>query len=277
MQQKAIGFIGGGNMTEAIVGGLLANNFDASSISIAEPNPTRRAHLQKRIADLRLVDSNAEVAERSDVVVIAVKPQIVATVCRDIRNVCQARRPLLVSIAAGVRSDDIDRWVGGDAAVARIMPNQPALIGQGVSGLYANGAVSDEQLALAETIMASIGVVVRVQTESDIDSITAISGSGPAYFFLLIAMLESAAQSFGLDAKQSHTLAIATATGAASLAASSDKSCDELIASVRSPGGTTAAALDSLTDDKVHDIFRQALRAARDRAIEMADAASQQP
>ncbi len=273
MQDPTIAFIGGGNMTQAIVQGLLADGYDAAAISIAEPNRAQRETLSALCDGVNITEDNEQAASRSAVIVFAVKPQIVATVCRDLRSTVFAKRPLLVPIAAGVRSADIDRWVGGNAAVARIMPNQPALIRQGVSGLFANSATSKELIAIADRIMSSVGAVVHVDRESDIDSVTAISGSGPAYFFLLIAMLEEAAVAFGLEPDKSRQLAVSTAIGAASLAATSDKSLDDLIASVRSPGGTTAAALESLDSEHVRDIFQRAFEAARNRAVEMADSA----
>ena len=153
------------------------------------------------------------------------------------------------------------------------MPNQPALLRLGVSALFANAKSGESDRDLAETIMAAVGKVVWVGNESDIDSVTAISGSGPAYFYLLIDMLVQIATSLGLDDAAARTLATETALGASTLAAASDEAMDELIAKVRSPGGTTAAALDSLEDQNVRAIFNTALRAARDRAIELADEA----
>lgn len=258
-------------MSRAIVGGLIGNGFEAGAISIAEPNPEQRQQLKSDFAGAAISEKNATVTATSNVVVLAVKPQVVATVCKEIHAAVSSNQALVLSIAAGVRCNDIERWLGGMAAVVRVMPNQPALIRRGVSGLFANSRTTPEQAALAERIIGSVGSVVRVERESDIDTVTAISGSGPAYFYLLIDLLQKSAQDFGLDAQQSRELAIATATGAAELASVSTESSDQLIARVRSPGGTTAAALDSLAADGIRDIVARALQAARERAIELAD------
>jgi pyrroline-5-carboxylate reductase len=207
--------------------------------------------------------------------VLAVKPQVLPTVCRELASTVKESKPLIISIAAGVRSDDIDAWLGGGQSIVRVMPNQPALLRLGVSGLFANEQVSERERARATEIVAAIGHVVQVDNESDIDTVTAVSGSGPAYFFLLIELLRKAAVEFGLNQHAAKTLAIETATGAAALAAHSDESMDELIARVRSPGGTTAAALDSLEADQVRDIFARAIAAARNRAATLANDAHQ--
>lgn len=275
MSKHAAGFVGGGNMTLAIAGGLVASGWDSSSIAIAEPDAAQRERLGETLPGALVTADNAAVASSSSCLVLAVKPQVLPAVCSDLAATVQDTKPLVVSIAAGVRSDDIDAWLGGDLAVVRVMPNQPALLGKGVSGIFANARTSEAQLQQAEQIMAAVGSVVRVSSEADIDAVTAVSGSGPAYFFLLIDMLQSTAQELGLDAQAARTLAIETASGAAALAASSDTAMDELIARVRSPGGTTAAALDSLEASGVRNIFQRAITAARDRAVDLADAASE--
>jgi pyrroline-5-carboxylate reductase len=182
----------------------------------------------------------------------------------------------MISIAAGPRIDDIDTWLGGGNAVVRVMPNQPALLGKGISGIFANAATSDEQLDSAIRILSAVGPVVTVANEAGIDAVTAVSGSGPAYFYLLIDMLAKTGVELGLDADAALQLAEETALGAATLARRSGESMDELIARVRSPGGTTAAALDSLEEQGVRDIFSKALLAARERATELADQAHAQ-
>ena len=174
------------------------------------------------------------------------------------------------------RSDDIDRWLGGDLAIVRVMPNQPALIRQGASGLFANARVSSSDIERARQIMGAVGTVVTVDREADIDAVTAVSGSGPAYVFLLIDMLEKTAVDLGLEETAAARLAIDTAAGAAALAKASGDSMNTLIERVRSPGGTTAAALDSLEAQNVRAIFADALAAARDRAVVLADEAHKQ-
>jgi len=268
-----VGFIGGGNMARAIAGGLLAGGFEARDLLLSEPLADRRKTLAEQLPGVHIADDNGSVVTAADAVVLAVKPQVLPAVCGELAAAVQAARPLIVSIAAGVRSSDIDAWLGGALAVVRVMPNQPALLGLGVSGLYANPAAGESGLQAAEHIMAAVGEVVRVDTESDIDAVTAVSGSGPAYFFLLIEMLEQSARTFGLDAPAARTLATRTAAGAAALAARSGEPMADLIGRVRSPGGTTAAALDSLEADDVRGVFARALESARARAGQLADEA----
>ena len=275
MNKNRVGFIGGGNMTRAIAGGLLASGFSASNIAVADPSAEQRARLANELPGVSITESNHAVAEYVGCLVLATKPQVLANVCRDLAVTVQAEKPLIVSIAAGVHSTDIDSWLGDGLAVVRVMPNQPALMRLGVSALYANDRVSAGDRELAATIMGSVGKVVTVTAEADIDIATAISGSGPAYFYLLIDMLVKTANTLGLDEEAARTLATETAVGAVALAANSDETMDELIARVRSPGGTTAAALDCLEQQDVRDIFAAALTAARDKATELADEAGQ--
>jgi len=276
MSNLSIGFIGGGKMARAIAAGLLASGYDGAAIRVSEPSAGQRDVLLEDLPGVRIVDNNSDVALHSSCLVLAVKPQIMAAVCRDLAPPVQEARPLIISIAAGIRCTDIDAWLGGGLPIVRVMPNQPALLRQGVSGIFANEQVSDAERARAETIMAAVGRVVRVARETDIDVVTAISGSGPAYFFLLIDMLARTAAELGLDEESANILAIDTASGAAALAAASDVPMETLIASVRSPGGTTAAALDSLDQQNIRDIFARALTAARNRAVELADRAHNQ-
>jgi pyrroline-5-carboxylate reductase len=271
MQNDSIAFVGGGNMTRAIVGGLLEGGHPATLISIAEPSGAQREVLAQTLPGVFITASNDDVVPSSSSVILAVKPQIIATVCRDLKAAVQRSRPLIISIAAGPRIVDIDTWLGGGNAIARVMPNQASLIRKGVSGIYANETTTPEQLRSAKEIMSAVGPVVVVSKEQDIDTVTAVSGSGPAYFYLLIDMLAKTGAGLGLNADAARQLAIETACGAAALAQTSDATMDDLIARVRSPGGTTAAALDSLDASGIRDIFTAALTAARDRAVILAD------
>ena len=273
MNNKKIGFIGGGNMTFAIAGGMLGGGYAAANVAISEPSAEQRARLTESLPEVTIHSDNAATARQVDCLVLATKPQVLAGVCRDLAVDIQSNKPLILSIAAGVRSSDIEDWLGGDLAVIRVMPNQPAFLGLGVSALFANDHCSDADRALAATVMQAVGKVVWVGAETDIDSVTAISGSGPAYFYLLIDMLVQTASAMGLDDATARTLAVETAVGAAALAAGSDAAMSELIAKVRSPGGTTAAALDSLEEQDVRAIFSTALTAAKERANQLADEA----
>lgn len=272
-RDDSIGFIGGGNMARAIVGGLLDAGFDAEHILVAEPLAAARRELRDSLPGVRISESNEEVAAGAGCLVLAVKPQVLPQVCRQLAAAVQASQPLIVSIAAGVRSEDIERWLGGRVAIVRIMPNQPALLGMGVSGLFANAHTSESQRDRAATIIGAVGKVVTVGREADIDTVTAISGSGPAYFFVLIEALASTAVELGLDAEAAQALAVETAKGAAALADAETADLQELIKRVRSPGGTTAAALERFDEANVRAIFAGAIMAARDRAVALADAA----
>ena len=273
MTEQRVAFIGGGNMTRAIVTGLLENGFTAEAISVSEPSEEQRNALATDLPGIFLTADNGEAVSRANSVVLSVKPQILAGVCKQLAESVQASKPLIISIAAGPRISDIDAWLGGDIAVARVMPNQPALLRAGISGIFANEKVTDEQMQAAKKIMSAVGPVVEVAREEDIDAVTAVSGSGPAYIYLVIDMIAAAGIELGLKPDDARTLAIETAMGASTLAKNSDESMDELIARVRSPGGTTAAALDSLEAQGIRDIFLTALTAARDRATALADQA----
>ena len=274
MTTSRIAFIGGGNMARAIVRGLIDSGYDASAIAIADPLDTTREALAKDFPGVTVDADNVAVLAGADCVVLAVKPQVLPGICPALVEAVQREKPMVVSIAAGVRGDDIDRWHGGDLAVVRVMPNQPALLRLGVSGLYANPKTTPDQIEVATRIMEAVGTVVHVDAETLIDSVTAVSGSGPAYFFLVIDMLANAGVELGLPEADARTMAIETAAGAAALAAASDDSMETQIARVRSPGGTTAAALDTMDAHDVRAIFSAAIRAARDRAIELADNAA---
>ena len=273
MKYQKVAFVGGGNMTRAIVAGMIAGDYAAGNILIAEPLAAQRDALSQDLPGVIVSADNNKTVSTAEIVLLAVKPQLLAGVCRQLAATIQATRPLIVSIAAGIHGADIDSWLGGDLAVVRVMPNQPALLRQGISGIFANEKTTQQQLVAARRIMSAVGAVIEVTTEADIDVVTAISGSGPAYFYLLIDMLAKTGNDLGLDKDVARALAIETAQGAVALAASSGVAMDTLIARVRSPGGTTAAALESLESQGVRDIFNIALTAARDRARDLADAA----
>ena len=271
-----IAFIGGGNMAGAIAAGLVDSGLPAARIRIAEPNASARDALAAKLPGATIGADNNEIAAGAPTLVLAVKPQVLPFVCSGLADSAQAHRPLVISIAAGVRSEDIDRWLGGGLAVIRVMPNQPALLRKGVTGLYANAQVTGADRQKAAAILSAVGQVVTVAEEKDIDIVTAVSGSGPAYFYLLCDFLEKAGIELGLPAGTARTLARETAIGAAALlaqAAQTGDSTESLIARVRSPNGTTAAALDTLEQRDARAIFAAAIRAARDRAGQLADAA----
>jgi len=270
MSNYKVGFIGGGNMARALAGGLISSGYPPHKLMIADPDPERRTTLAHDLPGVALTASNDDVASSVDCLVFAVKPQLMRDVCTEIAKSVQAKRPLIISVAAGTHSRDIDNWLGAELAIVRVMPNQPALLLQGASGLYANDLTSNDQRDRATEIVSAVGSVVHVHDEDSIDAVTAISGTGPAYFYFLIDMLIQSAEQFGLDSQAAHKLVMDTAKGSAALAAVSGESMEAMIEHVRSPGGTTAAAFDVFDDQNVRDIFAKAFAAARDRAVQLA-------
>jgi len=273
MDYGKVAFVGGGNMARALAGGMLAAGYEPSHILISEPVAENRRRLAEELHGAVVSADNEQVVSEAACVLFAVKPQILSAVCRPLAPVMQRTRPLIISIAAGVRSDDIDSWLGGGLAVVRVMPNQPALLRLGISGMYSNRRTTAAQLEAARSIIETTGPVIAVPTEADIDTVTAVSGTGPAYFYLLVDMLVKVAEQLGLDHDAALALTLETARGAGEMAEQSGETMDTLIARVRSPGGTTAAAFDYLDGTNFRDIFSAAVIAARDRAVELADQA----
>ncbi|MBT8092079.1 MAG: pyrroline-5-carboxylate reductase [Gammaproteobacteria bacterium] len=273
MDYGKVAFVGGGNMARALAGGMLAAGYEPRHIMISEPQPARRAALASELPGTIVEADNETVVRNAECVLLAVKPQILCDVCKPLAAIVQNTRPLVISIAAGVRSNDIDSWLGGGLAVVRAMPNQGALLRLGISGLYANTRTSKEQLRAASNIISTTGPVIPVATEADIDTVTAVSGTGPAYFYLLVDMLVKVAEQMGLEHDAALALVLETARGAGEMAEQSGETMDTLIERVRSPGGTTAAAFDYLDGTDFRDIFSAAVIAARDRAVALADQA----
>ena len=273
MDYGKVAFVGGGNMTRALAGGMLAAGYEASHVLVSEPLAERRDQLSIELPGAVIRDDNETSVAEAECVVFAVKPQVLCAVCKPLASIVQTTRPLIISIAAGVRSGDIDTWLGGDLAVVRAMPNQAALLRLGISGMFANEKTTDLQLRAATNIIATTGPVIEVSSEQDLDTVTAVSGTGPAYFYLLVDMLVRAAVDLGLDYDSALAMVLETARGAGEMAEQSGESMDSLIARVRSPGGTTAAAFDYLETTDFRSIFKEAVVAARDRAVELADKA----
>ncbi len=266
-----LAFIGGGNMARSLIGGLLSNGWLARNIVVSDPDPEQPARLYQLDPELSVINDNNAAATTADVVVFAVKPQILQMVCRELAATLQNARPLIISIAAGIRSTDIERWCGGDLPIVRCMPNTPALVQSGATGLFANPRVSDEQRALAETLMRAVGTTVWVDDEAQLDAVTALSGSGPAYVFLVIEAMQAAGEKLGLNEEVARLLAIDTVFGAAKLALESPDSPATLRERVTSKGGTTERALEVLEAGGIRKLFEDALAAARTRAEELAE------
>jgi len=273
MDYGKVAFIGGGNMARALVGGMLVAGYEPAHILISEPLAENRERLAEEFPGTVIRENNADVIGEAECVVLAVKPQILPDVCKPLAAAAQQNRPLIISIAAGVRSSDIDAWLGGGLSVVRVMPNQPALLRLGISGMYANDRTNEKQRRAASNIVSTTGPVIKVDTEDDIDAVTAVSGTGPAYFYLLVDMLVTVAEQMGLDHDAALALVLETARGAGEMAEQSGETMATLIARVRSPGGTTAAAFDYIDSTNFRDIFSAAVIAARDRAKDLADQA----
>lgn len=270
MRTSKISFIGGGNMAGSLIGGLVAGDCPAANLRVADPDAERLRELHERFGVATGTD-NAALARGAEVIVLAVKPQVMAEVARGLAATVTAERPLVVSVAAGVRAGDLDRWLGGGAAIVRTMPNTPALVRSGATALYANAKVSNAQKDLAENIMRAVGLTVWVQDEGLMDAVTALSGSGPAYFFLLMEVLEQAGVELGLEREMARLLTLQTAFGAAKMALESPETAAALRARVTSPGGTTERAVKVLQEGDLQGLFSRALRAAKDRSRELAE------
>jgi pyrroline-5-carboxylate reductase len=264
-----IAFIGAGNMASSIVGGLLASGHPGERLRAADPNSGCLNALQAMGVE-RTGQDNAVVAQGAAVIVLAVKPQVMAEACAGLRALVERERPLLISIAAGISAASLQHWLGGDAAIVRCMPNTPALLRCGASGLYAADTVGSEQRDRAAAIMAAVGTTCWVRTEAELDAVTAVSGSGPAYFFQFMEAMVEQGVALGLERATATQLGVQTCLGAARMAAESGVELAELRRRVCSPGGTTERAVASLQQDAIEAVIGRAMRAAHTRSQEMA-------
>jgi len=269
----SIGFIGGGHMATAMARGLLRAGHPAGRIHVAEPEAAQRARLAALDPGVQLTTDNAAVAAVADVLVLAVKPQVLPGVAAAIARAPRVEGQLIVSVAAGVTLATLAGWFGHDAPIVRAMPNQPATIGAGISALAAGSRVSPDQRKAAAYVAASTGSVLWLDSEELMDAVTAVSGSGPAYFYLLMECMEQAARELGLPAELAARLTRQTALGAARVVAETEGEPATLRAAVTSPGGTTAAALEVFSQAGLPEVVLRALRAARDRGRELGRAA----
>lgn len=262
--KNKIGFIGAGNMASSLIAGLVKSGYDKKLISIADPSAAQIRKMKG--LDIRNHVDNLKLSEWADIVILAVKPQIVQKVCKQITR---DKRPLLISIAAGIRTDTIIKWLGFETAVIRVMPNTPALVRQGMSALYANSETSTDQQQQAESILESVGNTLWLDHEDTMDLVTAISGSGPAYFFLLMETLIAAARNQGLSDEVARKLVLQTALGAAVMASESGVEPAELRRQVTSPGGTTERAIETFLNGGLEKLTEDAITAATERSIEL--------
>jgi len=268
MNSPHISFIGGGNMARSLIGGLIGNGVPIDRLSVAEPNPELREALARDFGVAVHADNN-DAARSADVLLLAVKPQVMKTVCTGLRTLAQARKPLVISIAAGVRLTQLEAWLGGDMPIVRCMPNTPALIGAGATGAYANARCTDAHRATAQNILSAAGTTAWIDDEALMDTVTALSGSGPAYFFLLVEALVDAAVAQGLPHEIARALATQTALGAGRMLREDAAAPAELRRRVTSPGGTTQAALESFAASNFNAMVARAVAAATQRGGEL--------
>ncbi len=266
---RKLAFVGGGNMAAALIGGLIKRGLPSSHIVVADPSPEQRHTLIRQFGITAAAD-NAHAANGAEVVLLAVKPQQMRAVALALAPALRAAPALVISVAAGIPHAALARWFGAQVPVVRTMPNRPALNGFGATGLYAPSSVGAAYRALAETIMSAVSATVWVEHESQMDTVTALSGSGPAYFFLFMEALEAAAHERGLPQEVAHRLTLETAFGAAQMARNAAEPLAVLREQVTSQGGTTAAALEVLDAAGLRAIVAHAIAAAERRSAELA-------
>lgn len=266
---RTIAFIGAGNMANAIIGGMLENGFDADNLWVSAPDDS---HLQKIRNQLgvSVTTDNRHCAQQADMIVLAVKPQIMRSVCEEIAPVVQNTRPLMVSIAAGLEADTLDGWLGGGMPIVRCMPNTPSLVGKGSAGLFATGSVSEDQRKAVTAIFESVGLALWVDEEAMLHSVTALAGSAPAYFFLMLESMEEAGDELGVEREQARRLAIQTMAGAAEMARRGPDEPAQLKRNVMSPGGTTEKAIETFEDGDLRGLVRRACQAVVTHSKKMA-------
>ena len=270
MQNINITFIGGGNMARALVAGLIQTGFDPKNITITNPTLTKLESAHEKFG-VNITQDNQMGMKTADVIVLAVKPQKLKTVCLELADIIADKAPLVISIAAGITVDLIESWLSPQAAIVWAMPNTPVAVQAGATGLFANHQVSNEQREIAESIFHPVGLAVWVVQESHMNIITAISGGGPAYLFLIIESIQQAAVALGLPEETAKLLTAQMAVGASRMVLESELDVQDLRAAVTSPQGITAAALQVFEDGNIRELFQRAMNAACQRGNELAD------
>ena len=268
MENANIAFIGCGNMARSLIGGLIANGVNTEKLSASDPDQAQRLAMFDQFG----IDTNADnntIIKSADVIVLAVKPQLMHEVVNDISLSLKDNDKLIISIAAGITLNSILKWLGHNVAVIRVMPNTPSLIQAGAAALFANEHVNETQKNIAEAMMRSVGTAIWLNNEEQMDSVTALSGSGPAYFFYIMEAMEKTAEKMGLNKEQSRLLTIETAVGAAKMALLSSSDPETLRHQVTSPGGTTEQALNILINGELETLISEAMSAAKQRSEEL--------
>lgn len=268
---QKVAFVGGGNMASAIIGGLHHHGSQTNQLMVIEPSAEKRTQLNQAFGVI--VHDQVQAAAQQSIIVLAVKPQQLQSVCSALRT--EIKDQLVISIAAGIRSESIADWLGGHQKVIRVMPNTPAQVQAGISALYAFGNVSTNERQAADQLMQAVGSTIWLEDESQMDAVTAISGSGPAYVFYCIEALQLAAVKLGLPEAQSKQLALQTFLGASQLANTSEDSVETLRKKVTSKGGTTEKGLEVLAENDIQSIFYQTAKAAAEQSVILGDQLSQ--
>ncbi|MBV35174.1 MAG: pyrroline-5-carboxylate reductase [Rickettsiales bacterium] len=275
LSKAKVGFIGAGNMAASILGGLIQSGLPAASIYVSNRSAGKLDALKEKYPTINTTHDNAEVVNNVDYVLLAVKPQIMSTACADFKDLDLSNK-CAISVAAGVTCETLNKLLGADTPVVRSMPNTPSLIGYGATGLYANDKVSKQQRDATSAIFDAVGKSIWVDDEDLMDVVTAVSGSGPAHYFLFMESVVQGGMDLGLPEETARELAAQTALGAAAMVQQNgDTEIGQLRRNVTSPGGTTAAALDTLNEHKLPEIVKKALEASVKRGKELADIANQ--
>ena len=269
MNNTTLTFIGGGNMAGSLIGGLIADDWDPARIRVADTSTQRLEQLSQQFP-IKTTTSNTDAADQADIIVLAVKPQVIKSVAQELADIVTQQQPLVVSIAAGIPASALGNWLGKSTAIVRAMPNTPAMVQSGAAALYANASVSEDQRSIAESILRAVGIVIWVDDEAQMDAVTALSGSGPAYFFLFMEALQMAGQELGLPKDTARLLALQTAFGAAKMALESNEDAATLRHQVTSPGGTTEHAIRTFQEGEFETLVSKALLAAATRSRELA-------
>lgn len=269
MNLPKIAIIGAGNMGSSLIGGLIKNGHPADQIFASDPCEEKLTQLRNDVGIQTNVDNKAAILD-ADVIIFAVKPQLMAQTVKPLAKDIAYHQPLVISIAAGVPISSINKWTGGDTAIVRCMPNTPALLGVGATALFANSKVTAQQRDIAQAMLSAVGTAIWVSKENQIDTVTAVSGSGPAYFFMVMEALEEAGIELGLSADVANQLVTQTALGAATMAIKNNMSLKELREQVTSKGGTTEKALNVLEENNLRQMFKNAVLAAKLRSEELA-------
>lgn len=269
METKNVTFIGAGNMARALIVGLISMGYSPEKLTASNPSIEELGSFQQQFG-IHLMEDNCEAIQNADIVVLAVKPGILPEVCRELKDLLIQRKPLVISIAAGVTTRLLSRWLDPSLSIVRAMPNTPVAVSAGATGLFANVKTTDDQKNRVEALFRAVGVTVWVDSEKEMDLITAVSGSGPAYYFLVMEAMQDAAHRMGLEIKSARLLSLQTVLGAARMAMESQRDISELRHSVTSPNGTTEAAIRVFESGNIKQLFDDAIQAAFQRAQELA-------